>query len=116
MTTGLLLTRPFSDRAGKASDEAEAWAIWTERALREMRFRDDHDEVPVQQITLRAVVAARDAGDVCHVCGNLVTWVDHLPPRDPGGAVRCFANVETLYVNVPGIDTPVFRALVDREV
>ncbi|MDF2751640.1 MAG: hypothetical protein K0S82_22 [Gaiellaceae bacterium] len=99
MTTGLLLTYPFSDRDGKAADMEEAWAIWHERALRELRFRaslDQDDMLELREVTLTERVAARDAGDVCHVCGELVTWVDHLPPRDPFGAVRCFKNVRTL--------------------
>lgn len=102
MTTGLLLTLPFSDRDGKALDMAEAGAIFKERALRELRFRAHLEQdgelgtMKISEVTLAERIAARDAGDVCHVCSELVTWVDHLPPRDPGGVVRCFANVRTL--------------------
>ncbi len=42
------------------------------------------------------MVAARDAGDVCGICGQVVTWVDHLPPRDANSAVQCFVNVRSL--------------------
>jgi len=29
----------------------------------------------------------QDAGDTCPFCGNVITWVEHLPGRP----VRCFA-------------------------
>lgn len=95
MTTGFL-TLPFSDRDGKAADMAEAHAIFHERALRECAYRASGESVPFTERSIMETIPARDAGDVCHVCGSLVTWVDHLPPRDPGGAVRCFTNVRTL--------------------
>lgn len=90
-----LLTLPFSDRDGKSVDTAEAWALCHERALRELRYRDDHDIV-AEEAPLAVILPARDAGDVCGVCGQEVTWVDHLPPNQAGGAVRCFANVRQL--------------------
>jgi hypothetical protein len=96
MTTGLLLTYPFSDAT--PTDDAEILAHAIERGQRELMWRDEirkSGEIFAEKM-LHELVPARDAGDVCHVCGNLVTWVDHLPPRDPGGAVRCFVNVRTL--------------------
>jgi hypothetical protein len=103
MTTGLLLTTSFSERdIAHESDPAMIFAVGHERVLRELRFRvrleqdDALDAVELSYATLSQVVFARDAGDVCHVCGGVVTWTEHLPPRDPGGAVRCFVNVRTL--------------------
>ena len=96
MTTGLLLTLPFSDR--KATNPAEIFALAVERGQRELLWRDElrKSGVIFREKLLHELVPARDAGDVCHVCGERVTWVDHLPARDPGGAVRCFTNVRTL--------------------
>jgi hypothetical protein len=79
-------------------DPAMLWANLAEWLLREEAYRAAHpDEVPVEA-TLAEMVPARDAGDVCHVCGNLVTWVNHLPPTKAGGPVRCFTNVAALPV------------------
>ena len=33
-----------------------------------------------------------DAGHWCRECGRVVSWLDHLPPAEPGGAVQCFAG------------------------
>lgn len=35
---------------------------------------------------------ATDAGQTCHVCGETVSWLFHLPPIDAGGPVRCFRH------------------------
>ena len=56
-----------------------------------------------REVSLAELVPARDAGDVCHVCGEVVTWVDHLPPSEPGGAVRCYRNVVPFPVMVDDI-------------
>jgi hypothetical protein len=44
----------------------------------------------------------RDAGDICEVCGQVITWVDHLPPLDASSPVRCHANVRVLRPRKPG--------------
>jgi hypothetical protein len=89
-----MLTQSY---AQTTNDPALLWAMLWEWSTREIRYREAHpDELPEGHPTLTQSVMARDAGDVCHVCGELVTWVDHLPPRDSGGAVRCFANVRTI--------------------
>jgi hypothetical protein len=99
----LLLTRPFTDEI-VVRDDADRWALMQERALREVAWRAQLTapvivEMPaaeLEQVSLITVVPARDAGDVCHVCGAMVTWTDHLPPLEAGGPVRCFANIEYL--------------------
>lgn len=103
MTTGLLLSFPFSDRDGKASDMAEAWAIERELSLRDARWLEcgQLDSLTAAERESVLTIPARDAGDICHVCGNLVTWVDHLPPLDHDGAVRCFYNVRGLHTCSP---------------
>lgn len=108
--TGLLLTHRFSSQ--EPADDAEIWAFAFERWTREMRYRDalgTSGGIPESQTTeaisapssiiestLAQMVPARDAGDVCGVCGELVTWVDHLPPLDAKSAVRCMKNVHHL--------------------
>lgn len=67
-----------------------------EWALRETRYREAHPDLIPEEVTL---TIARDAGDVCHVCAEVVTWVDHLPPIEAGGPVRCFKNVHLLNVS-----------------
>lgn len=95
MTTGFL-TLPFSTL--KPHDPVDIYAVAVERGQRELLYRDHlrHENVLFSERSIFEVIPARDAGDVCHVCGSLVTWVDHLPPRDPDGSVRCFTNVRTL--------------------
>lgn len=96
MTTGLLLTYPFSDAT--PTDDAEILAHAIERGQRELLWRDElrkSGEIFAEKL-LHELIPARDAGDVCHVCGDLVTWVDHLTPLEAGGPVRCFANVSRL--------------------
>ena len=88
--TGLLLTKSFSSAEPK--DDAEIYAFALERGMRELRWRLAAKPA-VLEVTLAEMVPARDAGDVCGVCGELVTWVDHLPPVKSGEAVRCFKNV-----------------------
>lgn len=74
------------------NDPALGAAQLLEWILREKAYRKAHpDDVPIS-VTLAELVPARDAGDVCGVCGEIVTWVDHLPPL-PGGSVRCMKNV-----------------------
>jgi hypothetical protein len=53
--------------------------------LRRLSFREALAEVEAAY--------ARDAGDVCHVCGQIVTWTDHLPALTAGEPVRCYVNV-----------------------
>jgi hypothetical protein len=77
-------------------DEAERWAYWHERALREIRYRMAHPEELPPEVPLSVMIPAHDAGDVCGVCGELVSWVDHLPPEKAGAPVRCFAKVREL--------------------
>ena len=67
-----------------------------EWCLRETAYRRAYPELIPEEVPL---TIAHDAGDVCHMCGNLVTWVDHLPPTKAGGAVRCFHNVHLLNVS-----------------
>lgn len=94
-----MLTRSY---AQTTTDPAMLWANLHEWILRENAYREAHpDEVP-GQVALAEMVPARDAGDVCGVCGQLVTWVDHLPP-EPGGVVRCFVNV----VHLPPVDVEI---------
>lgn len=89
----LLLTKPFTDDA-EARDDAGRWAVLHERLMRESAYRDavglDFDTNPAPGVLQ---IPARDAGDVCHVCGEIVTWTDHLPALNVGGAPRCFADV-----------------------
>lgn len=104
-----MLTQSY---AQTTNDPIMLIACLTEWSLREQAYRKAHpEEVPEEQ-RLAEMVPARDAGDVCGVCGELVTWVDHLPPRKSGEPARCRKNVEVIYVDVPGVDTPVFRAMV----
>lgn len=94
MTTGLLLSKPFSDR--KPSDDAEIFAFAVERGTRELLWRAElqrNDPDNFVEISILERIPARDAGDVCAVCGEIVTWVDHLPATTAGGPVRCFKNV-----------------------
>lgn len=104
-------------------------AMLTEWALREQAYRKAHPEEVPAEATLAEMVPARDAGDVCGVCGCTVTWTDHLPPVDANSTVRCFVNVTSIHtevviddifrrvervdIQVPGIETPVFRAFVE---
>lgn len=94
----LLHTLPFSDRdLVREEDPALVYAISMERLMREVRYREHFNLSGT--VSLITEVAARDAGDVCHVCGETVTWVDHLPPL-PGGVVRCYKNVAYLDADV----------------
>lgn len=79
------------------NDPALLWAQLNEWVLREQAYRLAHpDEVPEEKTLIEIFPPARDAGDVCGVCGELVTWVDHLPPERAGEAPRCRKNVYTL--------------------
>ena len=69
------------------------WAQLTEWGLRELSYRKAHPDEAVNEKPLTELVPAQDAGDVCGVCGELVTWVDHLPPPKWGEPVRCYKNV-----------------------
>lgn len=96
----LLLTKPFTEEI-VPRDDADRWALMHERALRELRWRrgvapDVSFKTDTLEVRLIEEIPARDAGDVCHVCAQIVTWTDHLPPLEAGGPVRCFANVEYL--------------------
>lgn len=89
----LLLTLPFTDEL-TTHDRIASWAVLRERIMREVRYREHvRDDAIVEEVSFLDVVPARDAGDVCHVCGRVVTWTEHLPAKFAGGPVRCFANV-----------------------
>lgn len=93
----LLLTLPFTDESLTPDDDAGRFGLLRERILREIHYRRstgfDFDANPE---LLALDVPARDAGDVCHVCGQIVSWVDHLPPLRAGGVPRCMVNVRVL--------------------
>ena len=94
----MLLSLPF-DTHSRRVDDADSWSVWHERGLRELRWRAERemDRSIIgnqwREFSLHEFVPARDAGDVCGVCGKVVTWVSHLPPLYAGGPPRCFANV-----------------------
>lgn len=90
----LLLTKPFTDEL-TPYDEQSAWAVTHERLLREIAWRDLH-QADVVEVSLIEAVPATDAQHICHVCGGVVTWTDHLPPVRFGEPVRCFANVRSI--------------------
>ncbi len=46
--------------------------------------------------TMETEKFARDAGDLCQICEQIVTWTDHLPPLKAGHPVRCFVNVRSI--------------------
>ena len=93
----LLLTLPFTDESLRPDDEAGRFALLRERVLRELSFRRAIGfDVEAATGALALDVPARDAGDVCHVCGQVVSWVDHLPPLMAGGVPRCMVNVRVL--------------------
>lgn len=97
-----LLSLPFSDlRSSQAGSAAVSFAILQERGLRELRMRaaDDWKHIAEEE-ALREMIPARDAGDVCHVCGEIVTWTDHLPPLGAHSAVRCYKNVHYLTTSI----------------
>jgi len=79
--------------AQPTTDPALLWALLHEWVLRETAFRKAFPEELPAEATLAEMVPARDAGDVCGVCGQIVTWTDHLPPFDADSAVRCYVNV-----------------------
>ena len=80
--------------ATDAVDEAHGEAQLTEWALREIAYRRAFPEALPEGMPITASLPpARDAGDVCAVCGEIVTWVDHLPPTVGTSEVRCFKNV-----------------------
>lgn len=81
---------------GVLEDEADSWAALHEWVLREDRYRGSFPEEVPEEVSLTTMIAARDAGDICHVCGQVVTWVEHLPPLNAGGPVRCWVNVRSL--------------------
>lgn len=90
----MMLTTAYTEGIAEMSDENDIYGVFAEWALRETRYRRDFpEEIPQTIDLLDALPPARDAGDVCAVCHNLVTWVDHLPPAEPGAAVRCFVDV-----------------------
>jgi len=97
--TSKLLTVSFTDdRATRpVQDDAERWAYWHERGLRELRYRLAHPEELPPELPLAVMIPAHDAGEVCGHCGEIVSWVDHLPPLSPGESVRCFARVHELH-------------------
>lgn len=92
----MFLSKPFHNET--PGDAAASWAVLHERGLRELRMRASRDfaEIDAQEVSLIEAVPARDAGDVCHMCGKVVTWVDHLPPLTADGPVRCFDNVVSI--------------------
>lgn len=99
----LLLTLPFTDETVKPTDDASRWAWLRERVLRELAYRETVDGHLVLEASVAELVVATDAGQVCHVCGDVVSWVDHLPPAHGGGPVRCMRNVHGLRI-VDGAD------------
>lgn len=122
--------------AKTTNDPYEIWANLAEWVQRENLYLAAHPESSPDK-SLIEMPYARDAGDVCGVCGELVTWVDHLPPVSLGKPVRCMKNVtyvrvptntsgpgfalvsrdveiDDIFVKVPGIETPVFRAKVEN--
>ena len=100
----LLLTRSFTD-SPKDLDDAARWAVLRERVLRELAYRQTAESAEAQEgVSLLNVIPATDAGHVCHECGKIVTWVEHLPPTQAGGPVRCFAlpqNVVPIREDLP---------------
>lgn len=88
-----MLTQSY---AQTTNDGALLWATLHEWVLREQSYRESHPEDVPEEQRLAEMVPARDAGDVCGVCDQLVTWVDHLPPLKAGGTVRCFVGVTPL--------------------
>lgn len=92
----MMLTKSYTPAPLTEMTGHELDACLLEWALRETRYRAEHPEEMPPEARLSEMVPARDAGDVCHVCGKLVTWVDHLPPLEAEGPVRCYANVHYL--------------------
>jgi hypothetical protein len=92
----MMLTPSYMPGRPKSLEPAVLDGCLVEWALRETAYRHAHPEILPEEV---ALVVAHDAGDVCHVCGNLVTWVDHLPPTEANGPVRCFKNVHLLNVS-----------------
>jgi hypothetical protein len=74
--------------AQTTNDPYLLWANLAEWVQRENLYLAAHPEL-APDTKLVTLPFARDAGDVCGVCGNLVTWVDHLPPVKSGEPVRC---------------------------
>jgi len=95
-----VLTKSFLQ--GPLVDGAASWAALHEWALREQAYRKAFPEEVPAEATLAEMVPARDAGDVCGICGEIVSWVDHLPPLAAGAGVRCFSNVRNLQL-APGV-------------
>jgi len=58
----------------------------------ELERRPDTHSVHVKHLNVTALPYATDAGETCHRCGQVVTWVDHLPPTRTGMPVRCFTS------------------------
>lgn len=92
----MMLTPSYMPGRPRELEAAVLDGCLIEWALRETSYRAAHPDAIPEEVSL---TIARDAGDVCHVCGEKVTWVDHLPPNVPGGAVRCFKNVHLLNVS-----------------
>ena len=90
----LLLTKPFTDEA-IPYDSHLRWAVMHELMLREIAWRREFEN-KVDEVSLIEVVPATDAEHICHVCGNVVTWFDHLPPLQFGDPVRCYAKVRQI--------------------
>jgi hypothetical protein len=88
----LLLTKPFTDSPAP-QDDAARWAVLRERTLRELSWRKAGEcWEDTEPVSLLHEIPATDAGHVCHECGRIVSWTDHLPPLHAGGPVRCFVN------------------------
>lgn len=91
----LLLTKSFTEGI-VPRDDADRWALLHERTLRELRWRKTEREgitIEIREETLAELLPATDAGQLCNVCGTMVTWTDHLPALEAGGPVRCFVDV-----------------------
>jgi hypothetical protein len=82
-----------SSYARDTNDPHLLQAMLLEWSLRELAYRKAHPELVPAEERLAEMVPARDAGDVCGVCGEIVTWVDHLPGLTARDAVRCMVNV-----------------------